>query len=290
MLKYRIYQGNESLNSSIKSYSSYNKNIFHMEIVEAVNPCTLIAGLRVISLDKEDIVITRHFKNIQIKSHHSGIVLRLIAIDLEYPAPLNQYLVADNPLIHDFMNDKKADISYICFRNLKAGLCKSYVNILRILSKEKRDSYNNFQAQRVAGLLFTELLHNHRDKISKADSDFPSTRVKYASKDTQSGSIMAYIISKNGNVSLAEVANHFGYQKNYLSRLCRKLFELDFIHLRINIRMNLANNQLKLTTKSIEEIAAELGYKEVSTFSKQFSQYYKLSPIEFRKKYAVYYK
>ena len=45
------------------------------------------------------------------------------------------------------------------------------------------------------------------------------------SRDSQSGAIMTYLAVHNGNVTLQQMADHFGYQKNYLSRLCKKLFE-----------------------------------------------------------------
>lgn len=157
------------------------------------------------------------------------------------------------------------------------------MNLLEIFSTSDQDTYIDFQAQKVTGLMFTELLRDHRNKISKNQSDFPSAEVKYASKYTQSGAIMTYITSKNGNVTLDQVAKHFGYQKNYLSRLFHKLFNKDFIHFRLIIRMNIACEQLKLTTKSIEEISAELGYKDVSTFTKQFIESNGIKPSLYRK-------
>ncbi len=77
---------------------------------------------------------------------------------------------------------------------------------------------------------------------------------------------MTYLTQKNGQVSLKEAAEYFGYQANYFSRLCRKLFATDFVHLRRNIRINLAEDQLLLTNKKLEEIADELGYQDLSSF------------------------
>lgn len=52
--------------------------------------------------------------------------------------------------------------------------------------------------------------------------------------------------------------------------------------------MSLACQQLKLTTKSIAEISSELGYSDVSAFSKQFIEIKHIKPSDYRKKYAVY--
>ena len=113
-------------------------------------------------------------------------------------------------------------------------------------------------------------------------SRFPSNDVKYASRDSQSGAIMAYLAVNNGNVTLQQMADHFGYQKNYLSRLCKKLFDLDFIHLRLNIRMNLASEHLRLTNMSINEISSELGYRESSTFIQNFIKAKHMTPAAYR--------
>lgn len=284
VLKYRSYDNNEIVNSSKQSFKINSLNYFHMEFLEALTTCILSSGNRTIQLTRSDIIVSHHFKNIRISSKSRHDVIRLISIDIKYPSPLNQYLVADNPLIHDMMNDTNKDLCYICLKKIHSQICHNYLDILQIIASKKRDKYYDFQSQRISGLLLTELLHNHRQKISKVDSDFPSKKVKYASKDTQAGALMSYIASHHGQVTLSEMANEFGYQKNYLSRLCQKLFKQDFIHLRLNIRISLAKEQLKLTTKSIEEISNELGYKEVSSFSKQFSQITGISPQNWRKK------
>lgn len=260
---------------------------YHIELIEAMGPLTISSGNRILTLKKYDILLTRSFKDVACKSN-SPTKVNHLGIEINYPSPLNQFLIADNPLIHDLMNDQKQDLTYIVFTNLEAKICHVYLKLLALLiAQPQSDDYLVFEIERVFGLLLTELLRDHRNKISKNQSDFPSRDVKHASFYTQSGAIMSYITNKNGNVSLQTVADHFGYQKNYLSRLCKKLFDQDFIHLRRNIRMELACEQLKLTTKSIEEISDELGYKDVSAFSRQFNELKGITPNQYRRKYTV---
>lgn len=286
MLFFKQYKNNQKIYYS--KQSNY-PNTFHFEFVEALKPCLLTSGDRIITLSRFDMVVSEHFKDVKIKSKFTNQkCIRHFGIDLEYPSPLNQFLVANNPLVHDFMNDTAKKLKYVVLTNLNDNITHNYMNLLEIFTSKAFDPYIDFQAQRVTGLLLTELLRNHRDKISKIQSDFPSVTVKHASKYTQSGAIMDYIISKNGNVTLDQVANHFGYQKNYLSRLFHKLFNKDFIHFRLGIRMNIACEQLKLTTKSIEEISLELGYKDVSTFTKQFIENKGIKPSLYRKENAVF--
>ncbi len=289
MLFYESYYAGNLINYNKQDKNEKISDSFHFEIVEATYPCFLSAGKRQITLNQNDIVVSEYFKNVVVRSKEENHpCLRHFGIDIKYPTPLNQYLVADNPLIHDFMNDKGGDLRYLVFTNLNDMICHAYLNLLQIFSRQKSDAYLDFETQKVTGLLFTELLHNHRSKISKNQSDFPSNKVKYGNKYTQAGPIMTYISSKNGNVTLGEVADHFGYQKNYLSRLCHKLFKHDFIHLRLIIRINLACEQLKLTTKSIDEISSELGYRDVSTFTKQFLEVEGMTPSTYRKQNAIF--
>lgn len=185
------------------------------------------------------------------------------------------------------MNDKSGKYAYIVFQNLADGMTNGYINLLEILAKRDKDEYNDFQVQRLAGLLLTELLHQHRQKISKSRSIFPRKNVRHANRDAQSGAIMTYLTQKNGQVSLKEAAEYFGYQANYFSRLCRELFATDFAHLRRNIRINLAEDQPLLTNKKLEEIADELGYQDLPSFSKAFAESNGLSPGKYRKKYGI---
>lgn len=284
-MKVKYYNSGEVINTFSVDTSKKENSTYHLEIIEALNTSLISSGSRRFILNPSDIIISPHYKEVSIISKTTKSKnVRWFSIELVYPAPLNQYLIANNALIHDLMNDKNKDLEYVVFRNLNLGLCHNYLNNLEIIAKQpKSDQYFEFQAQRIIGLLFTELLHNHRKKIAKSISSFPSTNVKYASRDSKSGALMTYIAQKNGNVTLQEVANHFGYQKNYLSRLCKTLFDLDFIHLRLNIRMNLATEQLSLTTKSIDEISFELGYKETSTFIQNFIKAKKITPSNYRK-------
>ena len=51
--------------------------------------------------------------------------------------------------------------------------------------------------------------------------------------------------------------------------------------------MNIAENELRLTNKRLEEISSELGYQDVANFSKAFSQLKGITPGAFRKKYGI---
>lgn len=287
-MEFKYYESGDILETSSSLRS--NCKTFHIEFIEALNSTTLSTENETILLNPLDIVISKHFKKVHVSSQENPAV-RWFSVELRYPAPLNQYLVADNALIHDLMNIKNQEVDYIVFRNLDLKICHNYLDNLQTITQQKdQDQYFEFQTQAITGLLFTELLHKHRQKIAKSVSRFPSTDVKYASRDSQSGAIMTYLAMNNGNVTLQQMADHFGYQKNYLSRLCKKLFDLDFVHLRLNIRMNLASERLRLTNMSVNEISDELGYKESSTFIQNFIKAKKMTPAKYRNQFQQKYK
>lgn len=277
------YNNGDLINSHLHKHSSEDKDIFHIELLEALSSCTVSAGKRFIALDRSDIVISRHFKGLKLTSSKSKNILTHYEVDLEFPSPLNQFLVADNPLIHDLMNDQSAGLTYVTFHHLENQICHHYLQNIQIFDPQLDDPYIYFQNQRLWGLLFTELLRNHYQTINKPYSDFPSKEIRHASKDSQAGAIMSYITNKNGKVTLAETANYFGFQQHYFSRLCHQLFEFSFIHLRNQIRIDLACEMLRYTTKSIVEISDEIGYADQANFTKQFIKQKGMSPSKYRK-------
>ena len=284
------YYYNGSMIATKAENTVVKKNKFHMEIMEALEDCVVNIGCKNFVMARSDIIISPQFSHTIVHKRakfFSKPVARFFEIEIVYPSPLNQHLMADNALIHDLMNDKQHQVSYILFKNLQINICHNYLNILKIICENKKDKYYDFQAQQIIGLLFTELLHNHKNKISKSNSSFPSKDIKYAGKDSQSGAIMSYIADKSGNVSLKEVAHHFGYQKNYFSRLCQKLFGMDFVHLRLDIRINIAAEELRLTNKSIYEISSELGYKDVTSLVKSFAKIKHQTPAAYRHLYGI---
>ncbi|MGT2907556.1 helix-turn-helix domain-containing protein [Streptococcus dentiloxodontae] len=259
----------------------------HLYILECLSSVSVKHPKGQVMMKPFDLLVGQTFIDFQLSSQdRTPLLLRLYSISFDLPTPLSQYTVGDNPLIHDLMNEENASQAYIFFTELDAKLCHAYLDALACLEdlseKAKETDYVAFQSQKVAGLLFTELLRDHEHKVSKSASQFPSAQVKYASKETQSGMIMKYVTENIQSVSLKEAAAYFAYQPNYFSRLCQNLFGLSFKELKTHIKLELAKEQLQLTTKSLEEISQELGYKAVSNFHRNFKSYTGLTPKAYR--------
>ena len=268
-------------------FQQSHKSCKHLYILEILSQVVIVSDQKQVPLQPYDIILAQSFNHLQIDSlDRNPILLRLYSLDFAKPSPLNQYTVGDNLLIHDLMNDHTSEDAYILFTNLSDLICHAYLDALEKLEnlRDNNDEqvYIDFQRQKLAGLLFTDLLRQHDAKVSKFASRFPSVNVKYASKDSQSGAIMKYVSDNVHHISLKEAAAHFSYQANYFSRLCHELFGISFNQLKTTIRLEIAKEQLRLTTKSVEEISQELGYKAVSNFHRNFKSQTGMTPNDYR--------
>ncbi len=209
--------------------------------------------------------------------------LRVLSERLHAPSPLNLVVVGDNPMVHDLMNAGENELHYIVYRHLQDSLKHAYVNlIMTIEDQDLTDAFLSYQREMAVGLLMTELLRNHEQTISIADSDFPGKDIHHASADTQSGIIFNYLVLHSQDATLRGTAAHFGYDKNYFSRLCRKLFDKSFTEQLAFIRIELAKRMLALSSKGIDEISYELGYKNISSFFAVFKRSTTMTPREYR--------
>lgn len=82
--------------------------------------------------------------------------------------------------------------------------------------------------------------------------------------------------------TLKKVAELFGYNPSYLSRLIHKHVGKSFISIIQDIKLNHASLLLKNSNLPIEQIIQQVGYKNLSFFYKMFYERYALSPSEYR--------
>lgn len=86
--------------------------------------------------------------------------------------------------------------------------------------------------------------------------------------------------------SLNEVSEQLHYSVPYLSSLFKKETGKNFSDFVASYRIDQAKKLLRNKTKSISNIADELGYKDVRYFSKQFKRNTNLTPSTYRQLYA----
>lgn len=108
-------------------------------------------------------------------------------------------------------------------------------------------------------------------------------------KEESYGSIIAtakcYIDNNfSKNITLEDTACHVNLSPSYLSRVFSKQVGVPFKKYLTNVKLNYARLLLLSTDKSINEIALEAGYQDLSYFCRKFKQNEGIPPNEYRNK------
>ncbi|MFC6181229.1 helix-turn-helix transcriptional regulator [Lactiplantibacillus daowaiensis] len=258
----------------------------HLQLIECLASCIVQLGQREIPLRPFDVILVQQVDQLTFTATEAPIEIRVFDDWLQLPNPLNMTLVGNSPLIHDLMNDVQPHQNqYVVFRHLERQLVHNYLDLLANLTKQAPDPILAFQHEHLLGLLYTELLREHRQTVSRTDSSFPKQAIRYAGPDAQAGAIFTYVTQHINDVTLVSTATYFGYQPNYFSRLCQRLFKQTFSQLKTTLRMEMASRMLSLSTKSIGEISDELGYKNLNSFYNHFRRERGQTPRQFREQY-----
>lgn len=87
------------------------------------------------------------------------------------------------------------------------------------------------------------------------------------------------------NVTVSEIADHYGYNVDYIGKLFKANFGLNLKKYIALQRLNLAKDLLLTTMLSVKQIAGEIGYEDENAFVKFFVYHEKMSPTVFRNNY-----
>ncbi|ETY72628.1 helix-turn-helix domain-containing protein [Lactiplantibacillus fabifermentans] len=277
----------DETDKSLSNYDDNGSSRFHIRFVESLSIAEIFLNGQYVSLSPYDVIMISSKQPMTIKNLGAPAELNLFAECLRAPTPLNMVIAGDNPMVHDLMNAGENDPHYIVYRYRDNDIKHRYFELIAELERQDlNDVFVDYQRTMAVGLLFTELLRNHEATISISDSDFPGKDIHHASADTQAGSIFNYLVLHSQTATLQGTAAHFGYDKNYFSRLCRNLFDKSFTEQLAFIRIELAKRWLALSSKTIEEIAYELGYKNISSFFAVFKKALNMTPRDYREQHG----
>ncbi len=84
------------------------------------------------------------------------------------------------------------------------------------------------------------------------------------------------------SITINEVANHVNLSRSYLYKMFIKNLKVSPQKYLINLRMYKATLLLKSTKLPIGEVANKVGYTDSLLFSKTFSKYFSMSPLNYR--------
>lgn len=86
------------------------------------------------------------------------------------------------------------------------------------------------------------------------------------------------------SITVNEIANHVNLSRSYLYRMFIKNLKISPQKYLISLRTYKATLLLKNTKIPIGEVASKVGYSDSLLFSKSFSKYFSISPLNYRNK------
>lgn len=86
------------------------------------------------------------------------------------------------------------------------------------------------------------------------------------------------------SITVNEIANHVNLSRSYLYKMFIKNLKVSPQKYLINLRIYKATLLLKNTKLTIGEVANKVGYTDSLLFSKTFSKYFSVSPLNYRNK------
>ncbi|MBO7740839.1 MAG: helix-turn-helix domain-containing protein [Clostridia bacterium] len=84
-------------------------------------------------------------------------------------------------------------------------------------------------------------------------------------------------------LALSDLADAFGYHKDYLSKMFNACVGCGFNHYVNLLRARYAHKLLTQSDKSLDEILAASGFQSMKTFRRAFSEHYGITPYEFHR-------
>ncbi|MBQ7924701.1 MAG: 2-isopropylmalate synthase [Lachnospiraceae bacterium] len=95
--------------------------------------------------------------------------------------------------------------------------------------------------------------------------------------------IISYIQKNYIDVTLENLSDEFHLSKPYLSKYIKERSGLTFQEVVKEERMKKARTMLKESGKTVETIAADVGYENVEHFNRLFKKSYGMTPVQYRK-------
>lgn len=100
--------------------------------------------------------------------------------------------------------------------------------------------------------------------------------------------ILKYIETNYNTCTLSETAEYFGYNANYLSNYLKKETGKSFVQIKTTQQITESSALLTMSDLSINEIAAQTGFSNITHFYKKFEETYHMTPGEYRNSAKIF--
>ena len=138
--------------------------------------------------------------------------------------------------------------------------------------------YKNQVVDSIAIILFSRLLRRYENSIVQNSNQMKN--------NNECISFIEYIEQHIADINLDEMAKHFNYSTQYLSKKIRKNTGYTFSEIVKQIRFDKAKKLLRNLNSPISEIAFTLGYINPENFTRTFKQISGITPAEYRKNHT----
>jgi AraC-like DNA-binding protein/mannose-6-phosphate isomerase-like protein (cupin superfamily) len=238
-------------------------------------------GNDIVALNKGDILLMAPETSHSIDECGSEDIAVNIIISPEFLTPDFMQMLSSNSLFSGFMmrpekTQKSSDSGYIYFPSgSDDAVYDTSVDIMCEFFDPDISSASTIKCLLI--VLFNSLF-----RVWKKNGGKVETRSDIDNNDIWQ--IMQYIESNYSTATLNEAAFRFGYDPYYLSRLIKKKLGHTFTEIKHRVCVEQAKSMLTHTAKSIQEIAMQTGFSNMSYFYLLFDKYCGMTPAEYRKK------
>lgn len=188
---------------------------------------------------------------------------------------LNYLVTSENPVTNFFTQAALKNENhnrFLIFDLSEGSLARNLLTILATKFFRKDGNYQN-SLNLLLGALLIELTNS---EVLSSSSDFPP--------QTEIIEILHYINEHYTSITLYDLADHFGYNKNYLSNMLKAKTGITFQEMLDQKRLSEAKKLLQESDTAINEIAEMVGYKSVPSLFKLFQHRLHITPNEYRQR------
>ena len=147
------------------------------------------------------------------------------------------------------------------------------IELIYLLDDYKRRYYPDDISDAILYALFGELSVQYSSK-GRADAPLFFRICEYINANT------------NRDLTIREIAEHFRYNSQYISRFFRRFDPAGIRSYLITARINQIKLLLLTTDLTLKEISEKLGFRDYKLFLKYYKYHEKMSPTEFRAVFA----
>lgn len=231
-----------------------------------------------ISLSKGDLIVLDRDVPHSINALGEEDILINILINKETFDSLFLYKLQDSSSIltqflADAFNTQAKHDQFIIFHTDKYSTIHSLIQLMLCEHLENRIQTQHFLSQYLQ-ILLMELI-----RIYQEENIYQNSLLKF-----NFAPILSYVDQHFKNIDVAEVADKFSYNPNYLSNKLKQVTGKSFQKIVLEKRLLYSKELLRNTDYSIETISLESGFNSPSYFFRQFKKFFGKTPDEFRKK------